>query len=350
MLFALSAHADDRTSISGWLNVAATTGSGNNSLLPAGFNYLNDNGQLQQAWLRIDRAMDNDAPWSIGGRLDLLAGTDYRFTLPRGLWNYQLDDNDGQPNRYGFDPVQAYVALHLHGEHDSVWQLGRFYAPYGVESIEAVSSPLPTRSYTFIYNPYTQVGLIHTHYLTPNLTLVLGLTAGNDVVINEASQPTLDAGLKWTTDDQNTSAALFAIVGEGRFDTKESFNNPNILDLTISHKLNPTLTASLETLVGSQRDVPGVGTATWQSAAAYLTKNIQDDLSATARLEIFNDEDGNRTGTKTVYNSAAASLAYSPNKWITLRPELRYDIAANGQPFSGKDNVFITTLDCLLRW
>src|SRR5262245_20265880 len=83
--------------------------------LPLGFNYRANEFLLQQNWLRIERAVSTDAKEAtFGFRSDtILPGSDYRFTVARGLFDSQLTANDGQPNTYGIDPIQFYAEAYF---------------------------------------------------------------------------------------------------------------------------------------------------------------------------------------------------------------------------------------------
>jgi hypothetical protein len=102
-----------RINISGWAANTFTAATQPHGTLITGFTYLPDHYLLQQSWVRIDRPVNSASTEpDIGFRIDgILPGTDYRFTLARGLLNGQLTASNGQPNLYGFDPVQFYSDL-----------------------------------------------------------------------------------------------------------------------------------------------------------------------------------------------------------------------------------------------
>ena len=339
--------------LSGWIEGSAML-SDKDVLLPRGFDYLGDNGSLQQNWVRFERTTDPVSGRTFGFRSDWIApGTDYRFTLARGVFDQQLTDNDGAPNRYGFDPVQFY--FEAQPEAGTVLKLGRFFAPYGVESIEGWSTPLVSRSYTFIYNPFTQTGLLLTLPLTQQLTLTAAATAGNDVFIDDANNPTFDLGLSYTPPEGTAapgadSAAIFFILGESRFDTEENFNNPAIVDLVYEHRFTEEFRYSVEAIAGLVRDVPEVGTASWFGAANYFRYQVTPEAEAIARVEAFNDEDGNRTGSEGTYFGYTAGITYKPMPWLMLRPEVRYDHHTENGSFEGTRDQTSATMDVLVRW
>src|SRR5262249_59284703 len=82
--------------------------------LPMGFNYRANEFLVQQHWLRVERPVNTSATTpTIGFRTDVFVGSDYRFTVARGLFSGQLTANDGGPNTYGVDPLQVHPQAHF---------------------------------------------------------------------------------------------------------------------------------------------------------------------------------------------------------------------------------------------
>ncbi|HEY6565301.1 MAG TPA: outer membrane beta-barrel protein [Pirellulaceae bacterium] len=342
-----------RIEILGWTEGSYTASSASDQNLPLGLNYLANEFALQQNWLRIDRPVDPEGQaMHCGFRSDwILPGTDYRFTLPRGLWNGQLSANDGQPALYGVDAVQFYGEVFVPRVAEGMTvKVGRFFLPYGVETTEAITTPLASRSYGFIYNPFTQFGLLTTTKLNEAWSVVWGLSAGNDVLIDPANEPTLDLGFKWTDPLGHQSVNVFAIVGESRFNVAESFNHPSMVDIVYTRSLTARLNYSGDFIAGYQRDVPDQGTVTWQGLAQYLTYRCSPHLSANTRIELFHDEDGNRTGSEGLYTALTAGLTAQPVPNLIVRPELRCDYNDQSRPFEGEHALFTAAADVIVRW
>src|SRR5262245_22366094 len=145
----------ERMLVSGWTDASFTASSTAHDNLPYGFNYKANEFLLQQSWLRVERTVDTAATTPTWGfRCDaILPGSDYRFTIARGLFDSQLTANQGEPATYGIDPVQFYLEAYFPevGRGLDV-KVGRFFCQYGVEAIDAISNALGSRSYTFIYD------------------------------------------------------------------------------------------------------------------------------------------------------------------------------------------------------
>lgn len=143
---------------------------------------------------------------------------------------------------------------------------------------------------------------------------------------------------------------MSGLLGSGRFNVAEQFNNPNIIDLVYVHVFASRLAYTLDALFGYQTNVPDIGTATWFAFVNYLTCTFTPRLSGTTRLEFFDDLDGQRTGFAGLYTALTAGLTFKPRKCVSLRPEVRYDYNNESRPFEGKHGVFTADLDVLLRW
>ncbi len=343
---------EHKTTISGWSNFSFTGSSAGQDQLPMGFNYRANEFLLQQNWLRIDRSLDKDSKSpSWGYHADLiLPGSDYRFTVARGLMDNQLTANNGQPNTYGIDPLQFYAQWYLpeFGQGLEI-KAGRFFAQYGLESIDASLNALASRSYTFIYNPFTHTGAVTTLKLNDDWSVQNGIVTGSDVFINSASNPTYIGSIKWAPKDGKASALFAVILGNGQFDASENFHNPQIFDLVLTYKLSEKLFWTGEALYGFTNDVPGTGYANWYGIVNYLTYQFCDTLSSTTRVEFFDDIQGQRTGYAGLYSTVTMGFTYKPKPWLWIRPEVRYD-HNDAKPFEGEATLISAAFDVLIRW
>jgi hypothetical protein len=346
----LDAH---KIQISGWTHLSFTASSAAHEQLPMGFNYRANEFLLQQNWLRIDRPTDKDAKSaSFGFRSDtILPGSDYRFTVARGLFDGQLQSNNGNPAMYGFDPIQFYGEAYFPnvGKGMTV-KVGRIFCQYGVESNDAPNNALLSHAYTFIYNPFTHTGIMGTLQLSETWSVQSGIMLGNDVFIDPASSPYYMGSVKWTAKVGNDSVLASVILGSGRFNQAENFHNPQIFDIVYTHKFHPKFTYTFEPLYGFTTNVPNIGFANWLGAINYVTCDWSDKLSTTTRLEFFADFQGQRTGFEGLYTALTVGLSWKPCRSIILRPELRYDFNNESRPFENHRGLFTAASDIIIRW
>jgi hypothetical protein len=344
----------NRMSVSGWTDMSFTASADHSSNLPLGFNYLANQFALQQNWLRVQQSVVTTGTTepTFGFRCDtILPGIDYRFTVSRGLFSGQLTENKGQPNTYGIDPVQFYGEAYLPTVARGMdIKVGRMYCQYGAESIDAPPNPLASHSYLFIYDPFTHTGVVTTTQLTLAWSVQLGVIMGPDVFIDPAASPYSMFSFKWAPPSGRDSVLFSGLLGSGKFNEARQFNNPNVLDLVWTHTFNSRLTYTLDALFGYEIDVPDIGTATWFGMANYLTYRLTPRLAGTARLEFFDDIDGNRTNFKGLYTAVTAGVNFQPHRAIIFRPEVRYDYNSESAPFEGKHGLFTATADVIVRW
>ncbi len=307
----------------------------------------------------------------------MLNGSDYRFTLPRGLLNSQLVNTTGAQNLYGVDPIQHYAAMFVPNLFRGVeFRLGRLYTPWGLESLEGVSNPLLSRSYAFNWSPpFTHCGLGAFVTFTQQWTGVFMLANGNDVYFGDPSEELRFVGnLKWAQAGGRNTVTFATSLGRGKFNpayatppnqstvalATEPFgrNNFNAFDVVYTHAFNSVFSYNMEAIYGYQYNVPQAalavgsynGFANWFSAAHYLTYIYSPKIGAVLRYENFDDAQGQRTGFAGLYTAVTGGIQYRINKSMIVRPELRYDNNALERPFEGKHSILTAASDLIIRW
>jgi hypothetical protein len=342
----------NKIKVSGWTEASFTAGTAGRDNTPEGANFHANNFSINQNWLRIERPVDPTATTpTYGFRSDTFFGTDYRYTIARGLFSGQLTGTRGGPNLYGFDPVQFYAEAYLPqvGRGLDI-KVGRFFAQFGAESTDTTQTPFLSRSYNWIYDPFTHTGILGTLKLTDGWTVQGGLVLGCDVFIHPADRPCGVASVKWAPSTAPDSVAFSVIVGTPHFEQYRNFNNPQIFDLLYTHKFSSRFSYTLDALLGYQNNAPGLGTVYWYTISQYLNYALTPRLNAVARLEFFDDCQGQRTGFKGLYTALTAGIQVKPRPWLLLRPEVRIDYNDESRPFEHQPALFTATMDVVIRW
>jgi len=344
----------NRLQISGWTDISFTGSSDDTSNLPMGFNHRANEFLLQQNWFRLERAVVTSGTTepTFGFRSDtILPGSDYFFTLARGVFNSQLTADNGNPNLYGIDPIQFYAEAYFPtiGQGLDV-KFGRVFCQYGVEANDAPSNFLLSHAYTFIYDPFTHTGVMTTLKLNEVWSFQAGMMLGSDIFVDPADTPTGMGSAKWIQPGGRNTVLFSFIVGSGRFNQARNFHNPEIFDLVYTHKFNPRLNYNFESLFGLTRTVPDIGRADWFGILNYLTYDFMPRLSGTTRLEFFDDAQGQRTGFPGLYSAFTAGVSLKPRKSIIIRPEVRYDYNEESRPFENHHGLFTAATDVIFRW
>ena len=146
-------------------------------------------------------------------------------------------------------------------------------------------------------------------------------------------------------------SVLFAvIVCSGRFDQKEAFHNPEVFDLVYTRKLSDRLNYTLDALYGFTTNVPETGFANWWATVHYFNYTLTPRLTAVSRLELFDDVQGQRTGFAGLYVVPTVGVNLKPNRFVVVRPEVRFDYNTESRPFEGKHALATAAADVLVRW
>ncbi|HVX11306.1 MAG TPA: outer membrane beta-barrel protein [Pirellulales bacterium] len=340
--------------VGGWTDASYTASTDSSSQLPMGFNYRANQFLLQQNWLRVERAVQTDdaTEASFGFLSDtILPGTDYRFTLPRGLFNQQLVGTRGGPNLYGIDPVRFYAEAYLPGIGPGVdIRVGRFYAPWGIEAVDAPSNTFLSHSYTFVYDPFTQTGILATTKLNDRWSMQSALVIGNDEWFNPGNQLKYSGNVQWTAADKRNTLRFSTILGSPRYRTLYQLDNLNLFELIYSHQFSEDVKYVFATTFGYQTGVPTLGTADWIGYQNYLTKQINSKLTAALRVELFDDYKGQRTGLAGLYTDATIGIQAQITRRVRIRPELRLDDNSRSRPFDGRHTLFTAATDVIVNW
>ncbi|HEY7330377.1 MAG TPA: outer membrane beta-barrel protein [Gemmataceae bacterium] len=369
---------DNRLFLSGWIEQAFTASTTRSSNFPVIFNDRANEYLLQQAWVRMGRKLvtlgTTEPSW--GFQIDVINGSDYRWTMSRGLFNSQLDNSTGAQNLYGVDPVQHYLSLYVPTLFRGVeFRLGRFYAPFNFDSLEGVTTPLLSRAYAFANSPFTMCGVGAYVTFSTSWNGVFLLVNGDDVYFGDPSEEWRFAGnIKWTQTGGRNVVQFGTSLGRGKFNpayptppqqttvalATEPFgrNNFNTFDFLFTHVFNSVLSYNLEIMYSYQYNVPQAalaisdpsGFANWLSILHYFYYDLNPRLRLIGRWEDFDDFQGQRTGFAGLYNAVTGGVLYRLNASTWLRPEVRYDYNIQSTPFEGKHGLLTAAIDTIIRW
>jgi hypothetical protein len=352
-----------RVSLYGWAAGSFTPSTATHNNFPVVWNDLANEFLLQQAWVRLERTIVTDTTTPTWGfRSDWLFGTDYRFTLPRGIFNGQLENDNGLPNLYGVDPIafylEGYIPTCCHGLDMKV---GRWFTPFGVESLEAISTPLVSRSYSFNFAPpFTHTGALFTLNINPTWTLQMGPCVGNDIFLDApANEPRMVSTLRWAPPGGRDTVTFGTSIGHGTYDLAQDFNRINVFDIVWTHTFTSRVSYAFECIYGYQNQFPVTNDedevedfifTNWAGWVNYLFWTLNPKCTSVTRLEFFDDFQGVRTGFEGLYTAITTGLQYRPNKHVLILPELRYDYNSESRPFEDKHGIFTAGCEVLFRW
>lgn len=341
----------------GWINVGMNISSSKNgpyANAPASYNQISNSIQLDQATFYIERDPDtvqhDHFDW--GFRFTSLYGMDYRFTTSNGIFSQQLLHNNANGtigNRYGYDPVMAYVDLYFpHVAEGLDLRVGRYVSLPDIEAQLAPNNYTYTHSLTYTYDCYTQDGINGTFKLSDHWTIQAGLSASCDTApwTKEAKATiNLCAAYNWQQGGDNIYVCANSIN-----DSEYSYNNLAAYYFTYYHKFNSHWHTATESWYQYEKNTPNIFNSAAQSLLIinangaycdrpeeltcfapewavlnYTNRQLGKKDFISFRNEYFDDIKGQRTGFKSRYVEDGISWNHWFGSTLVFRPEIRYE-------------------------
>lgn len=313
---------------------------------PLTFNDRSNEYQLNQLYLVMERAVCGDAcQWDIGGRVDLLYGTDYFFVQSTGLetrsdgtprWNSSDGPRGDGAALYGLAMPQLYAEVYAPWGGGLSVKMGHFYTILGYESPMAVENFFYSHSYLKQYaEPFTHTGLLARYDFSPCFHLFGGFTRGWDTWEDNNDELGFLGGLSWDSADRRTSVAFTLHTGN---EDETGENDRSAYSLVFSHKLSRCMTYVLQHDLGVEEDAEldnelNNDDAVWYGITNYLFYVLSPTTDFGLRVEWFRDQDNARVLGVPIrpvvdggnYVGLTLGLNWHPSPLVQFRPELRWD-------------------------
>jgi hypothetical protein len=335
--------------IAGWINGGYTWNPddpANKYNGPVTFTDRSNEGQLNQLYWYAQKSLDTECGFDMGGRVDLLYGTDYFYTTALGLetendgtqkWN---QDKPNDPVRraaqYGLAMPQLFAEF---GYYDLSVKVGHYYAPIGYQAVTAPSNFFISQPYTFQYGePFTLTGALATYKVNDQFSVLGGFDRGWDRWEDDNDDLSGNAGFNWTSRNGKTAVAWFGTSGDELSAVSGVNANRSVSSLVITRNLTDKWQYVFQNDIGYQNDGAqnpfggGAEDAEWYGINQYLFYTINDCWKVGARGEWFRDDDGarvrffdNLSDNAGNWYEVALGANYFPNKNVTFRTEARWD-------------------------
>jgi Putative beta-barrel porin-2, OmpL-like. bbp2 len=314
--------------------------------LPLTFNDRANEYQMNQLYVSLGRKVtDCGDCWDLGGRVDLLYGTDYFFTTARGLetnedgspkWNGSDGPrNGGAADLYGLALPQAFAEVYIPMFTGITVKLGHFYTPVGYEGVMAPENFFYSHAYTHQYGePFTHTGVLAQIPLSDSFGSFFGYTQGWDTFEDPNNQPGFLAGCTWNPDD---SSSIAVAVHTGDEDAA-GLNNRSMYSFVFSNQVTDKVKYVFQHDFGMEAnaeiDLAGnLDSAKWYGINQYLYYEASQCVTLGTRVEWFRDQDNARVlgipDEARVAGGNYFGLSFGANckfaRRFVLRPEIRYD-------------------------
>jgi hypothetical protein len=354
--------------IRGWVDAGFTWNTDNPHPKyndPVGYNDRSNELGMNQLYLICERATKTDGCGiDVGGRVDMLYGTDYRY--PKVTTGTEFD-SEWSTGLYGLAMPQAYGDLAIN---DLIIRGGHFLAPVGYESVMSAENFFYSHTYSFLYGqPTTFTGGELIYKINDRITCNGGMYSGgwNDF---DASNGKVGCfgGMAWNSEDGKTTLTLESTMGNnqapGVTSTRAYFNV--VLTRKLGDKWQYAFEGNYATETHESLATHPTALGKFYDLANYMFYTINDCWKVGLRYEYFSDEDGvvlttTADGAPTVpghYSDLGLGLNWKPNATLTVRSEIRWDWA-DGSPFAAgahpfdegkKDQQFLLGTDAIVRF
>jgi hypothetical protein len=308
--------------------------------------------QLNQFWLGFKRPTDGTYGLDVGGTLDLVYGTDWRYAYGNGMEN-RINAMD---QLYGLTVAQIYGEV-AYG--DLTVRLGRMAASLGYEQVPAVANFFYSHSYSLCYGePILITGVVADYQLTDRLVLQGGFHQGWFMWEDVNQHKDFIGGFRWSTEDQSTQFAYHLTTGDQSgligLPTKNWYAHSIVFQQQLTRNARYVLQSNLGYADDLYLSGHAAQDAEWYSIAQYLFYDINKKWRAGMRIEWFRDSDGMAVkGLKVLdpqfrawdgigysgdFYELTFGLNWRPNSNWVIRPECRwdwYDGPGNGGTPSG---------------
>ena len=348
--------------VGGWISGGGTVANhkpAGGFLTPLAFNDRDQEFHLNQFWVYAEKTVDGSCcGWDIGGRADIMWGTDHRFTQAVG-WELHDDGtphlNSSNPNHlYGFAVPQLYAEV---GNANASIIVGHYYTLIGYEVVPANGNFFYSHSYTMLYGePFTHTGALARYAYNDRTQVYIGVNNKWDTVDATSDRASVLAGFTWESCDCRGSIAMFVTSGSEVSGAGARNGVRTMYSMVGTYWINPCLQYVIQHDNGWQDNEIAAGTkAEWYGINQYLFYTVNDCWKAGLRFEWFRDDDGVRVPTSTRgvagdYYEVSLGANWTPNCNLVVRPELRYDWYDGADtPFIGasRDNMLTAAIDII---
>ena len=313
---------------------------------------------LNQVTSNLERPLSDGTDFDIGGKLELLYGSDGRFIHSTGLADNITGDRDDplHGDKLNLDPMVFYVNARLPIGNGLTIKAGKYVTAHGLEVIDAPLNALFSHSYLFGFAiPFTHTGVQFDYPITDDFSIYYGIVTGWDDWFNRNDAASHMAGFTWTAVDKLT-AYVNVITGPERDNEQTDYRT--VADVTLIYQWTDTFSTAINVDFGNESGT-GVDEAAgnnWFGIAGYATYVIiPHKLAATLRYEYFRDETASRIGFTSDITELTIGLDIHPIKDLQnlrLRPEVRWDHAYGDAPFDAGTHAdqFTVGMDLILSY
>jgi hypothetical protein len=266
----------------------------------------------------------------LGGRCDLVYGTDGAFHLSDGL-----DQNISSGHRfYKLGIPQVYGNLYLPIGRGVSLKFGKFFTPVGNEVKYNPNNFFHSYFLTFDLQPGNHTGILGETELTESVHLRFGPNFGWNTSENSNHAISYAGDLRWQSGDKQTELTFAMQTGHQRTRIVTADSQVNVYSLIFKQQITSDCQFLLEHDLLNSDSRTGIATDSFEaySVASYLFYDLNPCWRAGVRFEWLRDDDGFLTEFDSDqklapgnYYDVTIGLNWQPKTHLRIRPEIRYD-------------------------
>jgi hypothetical protein len=258
---------------------------------------------------------------NVGFRMDLTAGqTVPRVAAASGLFR---DTDTGEAKN--FDLQQAYVTWNAPVGRGLHVDFGKYVTHLGYEVIQGYDGWNDNFSRSFLFGyaiPFTHTGL-RLGYAGEKASVTAMVVNGWDNVKDNNGGKSIGAQVLLTP----SKTVSFYVNWMGGPERADSSDRRDVINPILVVKPGRFVLAA-DYVYGHEKNTFGPGLdATWQGVASYVRFNPASRVGLTLRGELFDDEDGARTGTVQKLKEVTFTPEVKVWRGFYLRGEVRHDLS-----------------------
>jgi hypothetical protein len=233
----------------------------------------------------------------------------------------------------------------------------------GHEYYPAPLTEFYSQSYEIIYaTPFSHTGILSTIHTTDTLDMTAGVVVGSDVFEDNNNRPSFTGNFVWNSCDKRTNWTTAWITGPEQFNNNDNYRSVFTSYITRKFGCCNQWTGIVGGNLGYEDDAVtnplsgALQNAEWHGTSAYLLYTVDPSLILGTRMEWFRDDDGARTAVtgRPGFADNFYEVTFGATKKVyqnlRLRPEIRFDWAADSLPYNDLTDGSQTTLACDLIW
>lgn len=308
-----------------------------------------DDFQFNQVYMVFEKTLNLDCNcWDIGGRVDLLYGSDYIYGQSTGLET--REDGRAKWNsgslQYGLAMPQMYGEVG-HGQLSA--KVGHFYTIIGYESLMSTNNFFYSHNYAVRYaEPTAHTGGLFTWKNSDEFSVFLGGVNGGDRFDSQEDSMAVLTGFAYTPEHKKW-ALNYGLMTGGKEPTAVAglWAPRTYMSTVFTYNMSDDWQSVSQVDAGWQQNYDGNNnTADFYSYTQYLFYTINPCWKAGLRYDAFVDDQGTRLNGLRNMNYAdgtamlggngivaqpgtaqaiSAGLNWTPNNNVRIRPELRWD-------------------------